>query len=143
MVLPSAFLARYFQLFFSFSSHLIHITSSWSCCVFYPTIWWYFLFSLWLHFWIKYGRGLYINNICFVSHPFWPYSKYSQHCSDRRNANMYLCSWPNKIFQNLTNCSRGPRIIESQYIGKCQIRGKFINISILTLVRFLGFIVDF
>ena len=33
----------------------------------------------------KYGRGLNINSICFVSHPFWPLNEIFQDCSDCRN----------------------------------------------------------
>ena len=73
-MLLNAFLARYLSLFplISFTSHhhqaanLSHV----SHCIFRT----------------KYGRGLNINSICFVSHPFWPLNEIFQDCSDCRNA---------------------------------------------------------
>merc|ERR1712208_221215 len=73
LVLVNAFLARYLSLFplISFTSHhhqaanLSHV----SHCIFRT----------------KYGRGLNINSICFVSHPFWPLNEIFQDCSDCRN----------------------------------------------------------
>ena len=72
-MLLNAFLARYLSLFplISFTSHhhqaanLSHV----SHCIFRT----------------KYGRGLNINSICFVSHPFWPLNEIFQDCSDCRN----------------------------------------------------------
>ena len=72
-MLLNAFLARYLSLFplISFTSHhhqaanLSHV----SHCIIRT----------------KYGRGLNINSICFVSHPFWPLNEIFQDCSDCRN----------------------------------------------------------
>ena len=70
-----------FSFFFSWSSHLIHIRSSWSCCVSFPphSVILYFILVLKIKFPILFGSR----------------TKY-QYCSDRRNANTFPCSGSNK-----------------------------------------------
>ena len=87
LVLPSVILARYFHIFISIPSLsylfplLIQITSHLNSCVFLPHtcdlfyfyFYFIFIFNMVLHFSkTKYGRGLHINSLCFISHPFWP-----------------------------------------------------------------------
>ena len=70
-----------FSFLFSWSSHLIHIRSLWSCCVSFPprSVILYFILVLKIKFSIPFGSR-----------------KKSQYCSDRRNTNTFPCSWSKK-----------------------------------------------